>query len=204
MDAYEQINPKRLKRVVISVIIGFFIAIGLGILLFIVFVADWQPFFARITSIAEEYIGLQPAFVYILGSGLYSLNAASPFFLDMFSAPELAEISTGIQQAVLPAILTWLITGFVMGIICKRWEDGFLAGLFCGLITWIFVVIGTRIAVLGSTQLGVLELGYILIVFMMLVNASVAILICMAGGVLGGIVYSKILFRQEALIEEYM
>ena len=204
MDAYEQISPKRFKRIVIVVIIGFFLSIGLGILLFMAFVPGWQAFFDELTLTAQTYIGLQPAFVYILGSGLYSLNAASPFFLDLFADAGLLDVYSRIQDAVLPAILTWLIVGLVMGLLVKRWDDGFLSGLFCGLITFIFVVIGTRIAILGTAQLGILELGYILIVFMLLVNSAAAILICMAGGVLGGLIYSKVLFRTEAMIEEYM
>ncbi|MHA1648753.1 MAG: hypothetical protein ACTSYB_01060 [Candidatus Helarchaeota archaeon] len=203
MDAYEQISPKRFRRVLIAVVIGFFLAIGLGILLFMACVENWEYYFNRLVEVAQEYIGINIPLAYILGSGLYSLNSASPFFMDIFSAIG-PEVETAIRNAVLPAVLTWLITGFVMGLICKRWDDGFFSGLLCGLITWLFVVIASRIAILGTSQLGILELGYFLVVFMMLVNSAAAILICMAGGVLGGLLYSKVLFRQEALIEEYM
>ena len=203
MDAYEQINPKRLKRVIIAVVLGFVLAIGLGLLLFIALVTDWRYYFDELISVANTLGVYNDPFAYILGSGLYSMNAASPFFMDIFSAIG-PEVEAAINTAVLPAILTWFVTGFVMGIMVKRWDDGFISGLICGLATWIFVIIATRIIILGDAILGVLELGYILIVFMMLVNAAVAILICMAGGVIGGLLYSKVLFRQEALIEEYM
>jgi len=203
MDAYEQINPKRFKRIIFAIVVGFFLAIGLGILLFIAIVPTWQDYFNQLISTANTLGIYNDPLAYILGSGLYSLNAPSPFFMDIFSAIG-PDVATAIQLSILPAILTWLISGFVIGIICKRWEDGFIAGLLCGLITWTFIIITSRIAILGDAQLGVLELGYILVVFMMLVNSAAAIIICMAGGVLGGIVYSKILFRQESLIEEYM
>ncbi len=203
MDAYEQINPKRIKRVAIAVILGFFLAIGLGILLFMALVDEWQSYFDSLIYYAD-FLGVSSNFVaYILGSSLYSMNSASPFFMDLFSQMG-PEVEAAISNAVLPAILTWFITGFVMGLLCKRWDDGFLSGLICGLASWVFVVIATRIAIVGSSTFGILELGYILLVFMMLVNSAAAILICMAGGVIGGLLYSKVLFRQESLIEEYM
>jgi hypothetical protein len=203
MDAYEQINPKRLKRILIAVLIGFFLSLGLGILLFMALVSNWQFYFNTIISTAQEYIGINAPLAYILGSGLYSLNAASPFFLDIFGAIG-PEVQTGIQSAILPAILTWFITGLVMGFLVKRWDDGFFSGLLCSLCVWVFVIIASRIAILGTTQLGILEIGYVLIVFMMLVNSAAAILICMGGGVVGGLIYSKVLFRKQAMIEQYM
>jgi hypothetical protein len=202
MDAYEQINPKRFKRVLIAVLFGFFLAIGLGILLFMALVPSWPFYFDTLINVAETYIGINPPLAYVLGSGLYSLNAASPFFMDIFGAIG-PEIATAIQSAILPAILTWFSTGFVMGFFCTRWEDGFFSGLLCSLIVWVFVVIASRIAILGDAQLGILEIGYVLIIFMMLVNSAAAILICIAGGVLGGLLYSKVLFRKQALIEQY-
>jgi hypothetical protein len=202
MDAYEQISPKRLKRVLIAVVFGFFLAIGLGILLFMALVPNWPFYFNTLITTAETYIGINAPFAYILGSGLYSLNAASPFFMDIFGAIG-PEVATAIQNAILPAILTWFITGLVMGFFCKRWEDGFFSGLLCSLIVWVFVIIASRIAILGDAQLGILEIGYALIVFMILVNSAAAILICLGGGVIGGLLYSKILFRKQALIEQY-
>ncbi|NVM56310.1 MAG: hypothetical protein HWN66_21615, partial [Candidatus Helarchaeota archaeon] len=199
--AYEQISPKRLKRVIIAVVIGFFLSIGLGILLFMVFVENWQYYFDQLISQSKGYIN--PIMAYILGSGLYTLNAASPFFVDIFSAFG-TEIEDMLGMMVLPAILTWFITGFTMGFICKKWEDGFLSGIFCGLVTWVFLVVGTRIAIFGSSTFGPGELFFILAVFMMLVNSAAAILICIGGGVLGALFYSKVLYRKKAMIEEYM
>jgi len=203
MDAYEQINPKRLKRILIAVLIGFFLSLGLGILLFMALVPDWQFYFNELISTAETYIGINAPLAYILGSGLYSLNAASPFFMDIFGAIGPA-VQAGIQSAILPAILTWFITGFVMGFLVKRWDDGFFSGLLCGLIVWFFTMIATRFALLGTTQLGIFTIAEILLYFLSLVNSAAAILICMAGGVVGGLVYSKVLFRKQALIEQYM
>ncbi|MHA1265714.1 MAG: hypothetical protein ACTSRS_10830 [Candidatus Helarchaeota archaeon] len=202
MDAYENINPRRFKRVLIAVIFGFFLAIGLGILLFMAFVENWAYYFNELISAAETYVGINAPLAYFLGSGLYSLNAASPFFMDVFSAIG-PEVETAIQGAWLPAILTWFITGFTMGLFCRRWDDGFFSGLLCGIVTFIIIQVMARIAVLGDAQLGAVELAYILVVFMLLVNSSVAVFICMAGGVIGGLLYSKVLFREEALIEEY-
>ncbi len=206
MDAYEQISPKRFRRVLIAAVFGFFLAIGLGILLFMAVVRDWPSYFAAIESIAQS-IGIESIpLAYILGSGLYSMNATSPFFVDLIFGidnPYFVQIQAGINSAILPAILTWFITGFIMGLFCKRWDDGFFSGLLCGIVTFIFITIATRIAVLGTDQLGVLELGYLLIVFMMLVNSASAIFICMAGGIMGGFLYSKVLFRQKSLIGEY-
>ncbi|HUY00872.1 MAG TPA: hypothetical protein VMV49_15025 [Candidatus Deferrimicrobium sp.] len=202
MDAYEQISPKRIRKVLILVVIGFFLAIGLGILLFILFVENWQFYFNELISVAQEYIGINPGMAYFLGSGLYSLNAASPFFADIFGAIG-PEVQIFIQNATLPAILTWFITGFVLGFFAKRWDDGFFSGLLCGIAVWIFMIVASRIAILGNSQLGVLELGYIIIVFMLLVNSFAAFLICVCGGVLGGLLYSKVLFRRQALIEQY-
>jgi len=202
MDAYEQINPKRLKRILIAVLIGFFLSLGLGILLFMALVPDWQIYFTELISLSQDYIGINPFMAYVLGSGLYSLSAASPFFVQIFGAIS-PEVEEGIRSAILPAILTWAITGLVMGFLVKRWDDGFFSGLICGLLVWVFVVIATRIAILGTAELGILAIAEALIYFMMLVNSAAAILICMAGGVIGGLLYSKVLFRNQALIEQY-
>lgn len=70
MDAYEQINPKRLKRILIAVLIGFFLALGLGILLFMALVPNWQTYFNQLVTLAQTYIGVNPFIAYILGSGL--------------------------------------------------------------------------------------------------------------------------------------
>ena len=202
MDAYEQINPKRFKRVLIAVVFGFFLAIGLGILLFMVFVENWQTYFQLLTDTAQQYIGINAPLAYFLGSGLYSMNAASPFFIDVFAAiPGVEGIITG---AAIPAILTWFITGFAMGFFCKRWDDGLFSALICGIVTFVIIQVMARIALLGDQTLGVLDLGYFLVVFMLLVNAAAAVFICMAGGVMGGLLYSKVLFRKQAMIEEYM
>lgn len=134
---------------------------------------------------------------------MYSLSAASPFFLDIFGKIS-PDIEAGIRSAILPAILTWFITGLIMGFLVKRWDDGFFSGLLCSLIVWVFIMIVARIAILGDAILGILEIGYALIVFMLLVNSAAAILICIGGGVVGGLIYSKVLFRKRALIEQYM
>ena len=206
MDAYEQISPKRFKRVLIAVLFGFFLAIGLGILLFMVFVEGWQGYFQLLTDFAEKYVGINPPLAYFLGSGLFSMNAASPFFLDVFGAIEFGGTSadTFINNSMLPAVLTWLITGFVMGFFCKRWDDGLFSALICGIVTFVIIQVMARIAILGDQTLGVADLAYFLVVFMLLVNSSVAVFICMAGGILGGLLYSKVLFRTQAMIEEYM
>lgn len=208
MDAYEQISPKRFRRVLIAMVFGLFLAIGLGILLFMVLVRDWQIYFDSIFDLAFTAGIDNVPLVYFLGSGLYSMNAASPFFVDMFfhpSAPaEFQLVGQGILSAALPAVLTWFITGFVMGFFCKRWDDGLFSALLCGIATFIVIQVMARVAILGSDVLGVLELGYIILVFMLLVNSAAAVFICMAGGVLGGLLYSKVLFRRQAMIEEYM
>lgn len=203
MDAYEHINPKRFKRVLILVIIGFFLSIGLGILLFMLFVDNWQYYFDQFITGIGEFTGMSPVMAYILGSGFYSLNASSPFFQDIFGAigPEVADM---LNMMILPAILTWVITGFVMGFFCKRWDDGVLSGLLCSLIVWVFIVITSRITIAGGQTFGIFELGYILVIFMMLVNSAAAILLCMGGGMLGGLLYSKVLFREQSIIEDYV
>ncbi len=203
MDAYEQINPKRLKRVLIAVVFGFFMAIGLGILLFMVFVDNWQFYFGELITLAETYVGINAPLAYFLGSGLYSMNAVSPFFMDIFSAIG-PEVEVAIGGAMIPAILTWFITGFVMGFFCKRWDDGLFSALICGIVTFVIIQVMARIAILGDSTLGALELGYVIVVFMLLVNSAVAVLIAMAGGVTGGLLYSKVLFRRQSMIEEYM
>jgi len=200
MDAYEQINPKRLKRVLIAVLIGFFLSLGLGFLLFIALVPlpIWQPYFNQLI----DTLKINPFVAYTLGSGLYSLNAASPFFLEIFGS--IPQFEAGIRAAILPAILTWFLTGLVMGLLAKRWDDGFLSGLLCGLVVWAFTIIATRFVILGTSQLGIFTIAELLMYFLSLVNSSAAIIICMAGGVVGGLLYSKILFRKQALIEQYM
>ncbi len=185
------------------VVIGFFLAIGLGIILFMLLVDNWQSYFYQLITPAYPYPGMNPIIGYILGSGFYSLNASSPFFQDIFGAISV-DVQNMLSMMVLPAILTWVITGFVIGLFCKRWDDGFLSGLICSLSVWVFVVIASRITLVGGNLFGILELGYILVIFMMLVNSAAAILICMGGGVVGGLLYSKVLFRRQALIEEYM
>lgn len=202
MDAYEHISPKRFKRVLIAMVFGFFLAIGLGILLFIAFVPNWQSYFTILTDAAELYVDVGDALAYFLGSGLYSMNAASPFFMDIFGG--IIGVTEFISVATLPAILTWFITGFAMGFFCKRWDDGLFSGLLCGIVTFIVMQVMARFVLLGNMALGVGELAYIIMVFSLLVNSAVAVLICMAGGVFGGLLYSKVLFRTQAMIEEYM
>lgn len=200
MDAYEQINPKRLKRVLIAVLIGFFLSLGLGFLLFIVLVPApiWKEYFDQLIS----FLGINPFVAYTLGSGLYSLNAASPFFLNIFGSisPQLTE---GISAAIVPAILTWFITGLVMGFLVRRWNDGFLSGLLCGLIVWLFITVATRFVLIGTAQLGIFTVAELLMYFLSLVNSAAAIIICIIGGVIGGLLWSKVLFRKQALIEQY-
>jgi len=203
MDAYEQISPKRFKRVLIGVVFGFFLAIGLGIVLFMIFVENSQFYFNLLIYNAQEYVGINAPLAYILGSGLYSMNAASPFFMDIFGAIDPA-VELAIREAVIPAVLTWFITGFVMGFFCKRWDDGLFSALICGIVTFVIIQVMARIAILGDQTLGVVDLAYFLVVFMLLVNSSVAVFICMAGGILGGLLYSKVLFRTQSMIEEYM
>ncbi|TFG05483.1 MAG: hypothetical protein EU536_01905 [Promethearchaeota archaeon] len=203
MDAYEQINPKRFRKILVVISGGFFLAIGLGILLFMLFVPSWQDYFNELVSVAQTYVGVNAPLAYFLGSGLYSMNAASPFFMEVFSAIG-PEVEVAIKAAWIPAILTWFVTGFTMGFVCRRWDDGFFSGLLCGIITFIIIQILARIAILGDAQLGAFELGYALVVFLLLVNSSVAVLICMLGGVIGGLLYSKVLFKERAEIAEYM
>ncbi|MFX1296771.1 MAG: hypothetical protein ACFFD2_18185 [Promethearchaeota archaeon] len=158
-----EFNPITFKKALIQGILGFFIALGLGILFLIIF--GQHGFFNDLATVIESFTGPHPVMAYFLGSGLYSINATTPLL-----APLLDAITPGIGGSVggaaWPAFLTWLVTGFLLGFIAKKGKSALFGSLFITIFVWLFVVISARIIFLPPSIVGAAEFTIISLVML--------------------------------------
>ncbi|NVM53249.1 MAG: hypothetical protein HWN66_06060 [Candidatus Helarchaeota archaeon] len=173
------INPETLKKALLLGALGFLIAIGLGIG-FVLILPGGSTFLGSISS--------NKLVAYLLGSGVFSLNAISPFLMEIV-----------VGYIAWSAFLTWLITGLILGILAKRWRTGIYSGLVTALLVWLLVVIGTRLFIrTAATTPPIVYAGFSLF---MLVNAGIAFFVTGIGSTLGSVLYAHVSGDKAAIQE---
>ncbi|NVM29670.1 MAG: hypothetical protein HWN65_12580 [Candidatus Helarchaeota archaeon] len=178
-EGFPTINPETLKNVLILGPLGFLIAIGLGIG-FVLILPGGSLYLASISS--------NKMVAYLIGSGVFSLNAISPFLMEIV-----------VGYVAWSAFLTWFITGFILGILAKKWRTGVYSALLTALLVWLLVVIGTRIFITTVATTSPIE--YAFFSLLMLVNAGIGFVVAGIGSTIGTVLYAHVSGDKAAIKE---
>lgn len=195
MSDYGEFDLEDTGKTLSVVAIGTLVVMGLSILFFFTLSAGTANLF--VDTLLTVFSQIETAHLTILGFTLFTLVAPvgyiwllDPAFLGIDTA------GVAFEPVLISSIITYLVAGFIVGLVARKdWMKGFTAGLWTGISVYIASLIMTLIALfaVGIFMMGAPGLMVtLLLVLMIFVMSLPSILMCGAGGILGGKLYHKI------------
>ncbi|MHA1799793.1 MAG: hypothetical protein ACTSVY_15195 [Candidatus Helarchaeota archaeon] len=196
MSDYGEFDLEDTGKSLDIITLGVIIIVGLSILFFFTLARNSAYLF--VDALASVFGTLETAHLTILGFTLFTLVAPVGYF--WMQDPAFLGLDYGgvtFEPVLISSIITYVVAGLVVGLIAKKdWLKGFTVGIWTGIGVYITTLILTLIALIA---VGIISagapgvLGTILVVLFILVMSIPSFIICGAAGMLGGLIYQRVL-----------
>ena len=205
MDEYDQFNPKLALRVALIALFG------VGVAMICSIIGIW----ALNSSMAIQMVDmilqlvamsgqLNPVLLIVLTFTFLNMVApvafiwANWFFADYMAAASITQVD--FLPILLSSVLTWIITGILIGIVSKEWAQGLQNAFISGLLGYVinaFLVI-FMIGQSGMLFSGIITYGVLYIAFVLAFIMSIpTFLLLVVSGVIGGLIARYTIYREE-------
>lgn len=200
MDEYDEFSWSKAIRMILVIGIGLGVSIVVGIISIWVFNSTAAiEMIQFVTGLFTGGTGIDPILLIVLTFTFVSLVCPTAYLWGTWFFPSVIEPASFIPL-VIASVITWIITGIVVGLLSKSWFQGLENAAITGVVVYLLDVILLLIVVAQAGLLlsGIITYGIIYAAFALgIIMAVPNLLILIFVGTLSGIVSRKLIFKEE-------